>query len=75
MVMGLERLRECVDIIVAIKSGGWWTPAELASKTGNEIGDVDAAIKDLRERNFLERRHLGSDERGDLFAYRMREGA
>lgn len=71
--LGLDGIARCGTVIKAIKSGGWWTPEEIAVKTVDLLlGEIDDAITDLRERGFLDRRHLGSNKRGDMFAYRLR---
>lgn len=64
-----------LSIIKAIKSGGWWTPAEIATKTGDDRTSVDWGLWLLLAYGTAERRHLGSDEHGDLYAYRLREVA
>lgn len=62
-------------ILKAIKAGGWWTSAEIATKTGDKTDDVQDGIDELRGAGVIDRRHLGSDHHGDLFAYRLVEAA
>jgi len=64
-----------VNALVALKSGGWWTPGEIARRIEDKLGAVAITVEELRARGFVERRHLGDDGKCDLFAYRMKEGA
>lgn len=73
--IGFTHTATMVNALVALKSGGWWTAGEIARRIDDKLGAVETTVAELRERGFLERRHLGSDAKGDLFAYRMREGA
>jgi predicted transcriptional regulator len=72
---GFTHTDTMVSTLVALKSGGWWTPGEIARRINDKLGAIETTVAELRDRGFLERRHLGSDNNGDLFAYRMREGA
>lgn len=58
-------------ILQAIASEGWWTPEEIAIKTGDILDDIDGGIKELLATGVIARRHLGSNRRGDMFAYRV----
>lgn len=60
------------------QSGGWWTLAALAARTGGSEAAVSARLRDLRKRKFggydVERRRVA----GGLFEYRVkprRDGA
>lgn len=58
-------------VLSTVRSQGWWTPSEIGKQTGDATQDVQDGIDELRTIGLLERRHLGSNERGDLYAYRL----
>jgi DNA-binding MarR family transcriptional regulator len=76
MSIGIDTLPGGITgrIMDAVKSGGWWTPFEIARKTGEKYGDTSKAIDMLMQAGAFERRHLGSDKTGDLYAYRLPAG-
>ena len=66
--------RQLAGVLAALRRGGWWTLAELATVAGGSEAGCSARLRDLRKPRFgahtVERRRRGDPTRG-LHEYRL----